>query len=479
MRKKLLLAFAGLLLATPAQASSEPPVTCDRAVPSLADATSNAAIFATDACDPYSLAVMAYVWGKPFVDAAKIRVFFTQPDDPLAPRLPSVAGAALNRFGHGRILADPDNKSGVGPNNDTLYSNATFDLESGPFVVSTPNFGDRYYTFSVAHPDSSTSESYGSRTHGPQLPKLFLHAADYDGPIPEGMIEIDSADRYLHLWGRTLIRSEDELPTVRALQDAITVQRYSKEGKLEPVGVPPAQRPWPTGSDGRAFLQQLATAIADVDLSPQDKAMAIRLAPILEAAKASNWPEGVDTRAIEKGMTDGESIVDRAAQAFGIASGGWSVNLSGPRFGTDWLLRAAIAKDQIFVTVPEEAIYPIARTCADGAPLDGRKRYRIHFDSPPPVRFFWSITLYDDAGAMVANLPHRYSVGNRTPELFREDGSLRDIIISSDRPATPDTLWLPAPKSAFYLMMRLYGPDDSIQSGAWLPPEVVRESVRK
>ncbi|MCJ2179399.1 DUF1214 domain-containing protein [Novosphingobium sp. 2580] len=475
MRKVTLLTLAGLLLAAPSFASAPASGNCGRPPQSLAGATTNEAIFAKDACDPYSLAVMAYIWGKPFVDSAKIRVFFTKPDDPLASRPPSVAGAALNRFGHGRVLADPVNKSGVGPNNDTLYSNATFDLQSGPFVVTTPNFGDRYYTFSVAHPDSSTSASYGSRTHGPKLPQLFLHAADYQGPIPVGMIEISSGDRYLHLWGRTLIRSADDLPKVHALQDAITVQRYRADGTLEPVGDPPVQRQWPAGNDGRAFLRQLAVAIADMDLSPQDHAMALRLAPLLKAAQADQWPAEIRGRAIEQGMIDGEEIATHAAQGFGILTGGWSVNLSGPRFGTDWLLRAAIAKDQIFVTVPEEAIYPIARTSADGVPLDGHSRYRIHFDAPPPVRYFWSITLYDDSGTMVANPVDRYSVGNRTPELARADGTLRDIVISSGRPRDAGALWLPAPESKFYLMMRLYGPDDSIQTGQWLPPAIVKQ----
>lgn len=474
MRAATLTGLIGLLLATAGSASAATSPECRQAAHSLAGATSNQAIFANDACDPYSLTVMAYVWGKPFVDAAKIRVFFTRPDDPLSPRPASVAGAALNRFGHGRVLADPVNKSGVGPNNDTLYSNATFDLQSGPFVVTTPDFGDRYFTFSVAHPDSSTSASYGSRTHGSKLPQFFLHTQTYKGAIPAGMIDISSGDRYIHLWGRTLVRSPDDLANVQALQNAMTVQRYSADGTLEPVGDPPAQRRWPTGSNARAFLRQLAVSISDMDLMPQDRAMALRLAPLFQAAEASEWPAGFKKRDIDRAMLDGEQIVTNAAKAFGILTGGWSVNLSGPRFGTDWLLRAAIAKDQIFVTVPEEAIYPIARTSADGAPLGGRNRYRIHFDTPPPVRFFWSITLYDDAGAMVANKISRYSVGNRTPGFMKEDGTLRDIVISGEQPHDPEDMWLPSPKGAFYLMMRLYGPDERIQTGKWLPPAIVK-----
>jgi hypothetical protein len=109
-------------------------------------------------------------------------LFLTQRGDALAVRRRSVAGPALNRAGHSCVLADPEYKSGVRPNNDTLHSNVTFDLGSGPCVVETPDFGDRYYAFSIAHPATSTTESYGSRTHGSKLPALFVHSPDYAGP---------------------------------------------------------------------------------------------------------------------------------------------------------------------------------------------------------------------------------------------------------------------------------------------------------
>lgn len=467
MKKRALISCLLACTVSPSVQAAPTSFSCATVAPSLRQAATNAEIFRPDLCDDYSLTVMAYVWGKPFVDAAKIRVFFTQPNDPLAPRPASVAGAALNRFGYGRILADPLNKSGVGPNNDTLYSNVTFDLASGPFVISTPDFGDRYYTFSVAHPDSSTSASLGSRTHGGQLPPIFLHSSTYKGEVPPGMIEIASGDRYIHLWGRTLVRSSEDIPTVRALQDAMKVERLV-DGKTEPIGPPPAQRAFPQGDTPQTFLQQLATALLDMQLSPQDAQMAERLAPLLQrASQQAPVPE-----AVQRGIDDATAIVTRAASGFGERAGGWSMNLAGARFGSDWLLRAAVAKDQIYVTLPEEAIYPIARNAADGTSLDGRRAYRLHMDASPPVRAFWSITLYDDKGAMAANPINRYSIGDRSRALKRDDGTLRDIVISHVKPKEADVVWLPAPDGPFYLMMRLYGPGSEIQTGKWQPPAI-------
>ncbi|MBI1181866.1 MAG: DUF1214 domain-containing protein [Alphaproteobacteria bacterium] len=435
----------------------------------LRQATRNDDIFAAGPCDPYTLGVQAYVWGFPIVEAAKIRLFFTRPDDPFSQRPPSVAGAALNHFGHGRILADPDNLSGVGPNNDTLYSNAVFDLSQGPFLIEFPDYGDRYYTFSVAHPDSSTTQSLGRRTHGSQLPPLFLHAADYAGPVPADAYEIASADRYLMLFGRVLVKGPEDLDSIRALQDAIRVRKVAG-GK--PVEVPPPadedRLPAAAPDDPLAFLGQLRVAIGGMAVVPRDQALVERLRRFAFDAAALDAQGRAE---LARGLRDGKAVVEGASHRFGRWSGGWSVNTAGARFGSDYLLRAAVAKDQIYVTVPEEAIYPNAREDSSHQPLTGARRYVIRMP-PPPVRGFWSITLYDDKGAMVQNPINRYSIGDRTPELKREADGTVAILISHDRPQAADANWLPAPAGPFYLMMRLYIPGAEITAGRWSPPPI-------
>ena len=92
----------------------------------------------------------------------------------------------------------------------------------------------------------------------------------------------------------------------------------------------------------------------------------------------------------------------------------------------------------MFVTVPEEALYPVAKTDADGDQLTGANTYSLVFapDAPPPVDAFWSVTMYRrDAYPLVANALNRYSVGDRTPSLVRgQDGALT-IRISHEPPA--------------------------------------------
>ena len=96
------------------------------------------------------------------------------------------------------------------------------------------------------------------------------------------------------------------------------------------------------------------------------------------------------------------------------------------RYGDDLLTRAVVARVGWGANVPEEAVYPIARADAGGAPLDGAKTYRIRFPAGglPPVEAFWSLSVYGEDMFFTEHPSGRYSIGDRTPDLaFGEDAS--------------------------------------------------------
>jgi hypothetical protein len=64
----------------------------------------------------------------------------------------------------------------------------------------------------------------------------------------------------------------------------------------------------------------------------------------------------------------------------------------------------------------EDAVYPTAVTDADGKPFVSDNRYMLHFnkDQVPPVRAFWSLTMYNERHLLAANPPiDRYAIGDR------------------------------------------------------------------
>ena len=98
---------------------------------------------------------------------------------------------------------------------------------------------------------------------------------------------------------------------------------------------------------------------------------------------------------------------------------GWAVNLTlgDPHAHPDLLSQAIIAKHYWGPNVAAESVYPVARTASDGRPLTGAKDYVIHLpaDNLPPVKAFWSYTVYGADSFFVANPINRYSLSGNIP----------------------------------------------------------------
>lgn len=426
------------------------------------------------------IAYRGYIWGMPLVEAALIRKRFTQGQSA------SDVGTPINRFKHRRLLSGPEMRAGVGPNNDTIYSSAWLDLAQGPLIVAAPDFGSRYYTFSINLADSSSDLSFGQRTHGGQLPPLFLHGPGWHGTVPPGMVDVPVSTRYVGVAGRILVRSPAEYAEVHALQDKLAVIRWVDWQKGRRIAAPAAeQRELAQGPDGTppelAFYYRLGAVLQDWYVRPQDRAMIADLQSLGITPRHGFRSEDLSPAALAalaRGFVRAKEDVRAASLRLGVEYNGWTTNYRGPRFGSDHMLRAAVAKDQIFVAVPEEAIYPIARVDSAGRRLDGAHRYRIHFSSGqlPPVDAFWSVTAYDDAGFMIPNAATRYSVGDRTDGLVMgRDGSVT-IELGATAPAAGQAVnWLPvAPDAPFYVMMRLYRPRQAVLDRTWVPPKIER-----
>ena len=479
MRRMLISRFARSTLV---QATALITLAAPAAAGPLRTAASTQQVFGGPARDLYTLAVRATVWGYPLVRAAKLREKATQSEDPFASRALTVATAPLNRLGRARQLADPETRIGVAPNNDTLYVLAFLDMRTGPFLLRTPDFGSRYYIFQFGEADSSTRHSYGQSTHGRKLPSIFITSPDYRGATPAGALTVRSEQRYLMVAGRILVTGSNDLPAVHQLQDRISLDKWLGPGRLVPTDVMPQRRladPDSVVPDRLKLLADLGTVLQDWEPTPWEERLLQSFRPIgltpggaFQADRLSSSEQA----AVAAGIDDGLEIIRAKTRNFGAMANGWSTSYAGSTFGQDYLLRAAVAMDQIYVVDKNEALYPVAHLDGRGAPLDGRNRYVICFPKRdlPPVKAFWSITLYYAKGFLVPNSLRRYSIGDRTPGLtYGKDGSLK-LYVQNESPG-PERVanWLPAPKEGFMLMMRLYRPKPSVIDGAWHPPAIM------
>jgi hypothetical protein len=163
----------------------------------------------------------------------------------------------------------------------------------------------------------------------------------------------------------------------------------------------------------------------------------------------------------------------------GAPRNGWTYSTHLGVYGTDYAVRAVTTAVGLGANRPQDAIYPVSETDADGKPYDGGSRYVMHFDAGqmPPVDGFWSLTMYDEHYFFAPNPLDRYTLSARNALKRNKDGSV-DLYIQHDSPGREkESNWLPAPSGRFILMLRLYWPkekDPSILDGTWPIPPVTR-----
>ena len=132
------------------------------------------------------------------------------------------------------------------------------------------------------------------------------------------------------------------------------------------------------------------------------------------------------------------------------------------------------AADVLNMEIMGEATYLSLYTDTDRNALQGSKQYRLQFsaDNLPPARAFWSVSMYNRSDyTLVDNVIDRYSIGDRTEGIrYADDGSLTIHISQSTPEADQRSNWLPAPAEDFYLILRVYLPEQSVIDQEWQPP---------
>ena len=145
-----------------------------------------------------------------------------------------------------------------------------------------------------------------------------------------------------------------------------------------------------------------------------------------------------------------------------------------------YVLRAVAAHRGLYGNSGAEAIYPTYLADSEGAPLNtAENEYTLTFQNGelPPVKAFWSLTMYDGKTQLFIHNPLDRYLLNSSMEgnfVYGDDGSLT-LYIQKDPPGPElEANWLPAPDGPFYVVMRLYGPEDAALNGEWINPPLVK-----
>jgi hypothetical protein len=329
---------------------------------------------------------------------------------------------------------------------------------------------------------TNTIADTGVLTDGGHRGTYAFVGPGWHGTIPKGVVRINVPTPDAWLLGRTQVKGPADLLESVELEVQYSLTALSDHGSGTIGGPSTLACPAPAlpSSTSLGFLADLESDMAADPPAAAD-------GPVVQAMAAAR---------IGPGRTAGATSSRNAAeylQALGLGA----TLLAGPAgpgsttiwtgytrgavgwFGTDYLDRARLAELTLGTQVPTQAVYFSASRARSGTttiPLAGTGSYEIRFpagDLPPHGSDgFWSITLYNPAGFLVANPINRYSIGDETAGLRRgADGSL-SIVMSNKRPAETDVNWLPAPTGAFSLVLRVYDPTPQVLDGSWSPPVI-------
>jgi hypothetical protein len=431
-----------------------------------------------------AIAVDAYVYFYPLVSMDISRKVFTN-----AKPGKEYAKGPMNMFVNVEEYPAADFKGVVRVNFDTLYSSAWLDLTKEPLVISAPDTDGRYYLLPMLDMWTDVFASPGWRTTGTKAGNFLVTAPGWKGTVPKGMTHLPAPTPYIWVIGRTKADGPPDYAAVRKIQAGYKVARLSEWGKEStPVDAPidPAvdmKTPPKVQVDTMAADKYFAYAAELLKLHPphgtdqpilaQMKKLGIEPGKSFDLSKA----DPVVKTAIEGAPAEAQELMKWKLPTLARVANGWSMNTDTMGvYGNYYLKRAIVAQQGLGANLPEDAIYPLNLADGGGKALEGANKYTMHFEkgSMPPVNAFWSITLYDSEGFQVGNVLNRFAVSSWMPFKSNADGSL-DLYFQNESPGKDkEANWLPAPKGAFNLTMRLYAPKSDALTGKWNPPAVKR-----
>lgn len=440
-----------------------------------------------EAADEFWLAVEAYIYGYPLVTTEMTRRVVTNVEKPVGSKGPMGDIIKLREY------PGPAFKDVTAPNADTLYTTAFVDVGEEPWVLSIPDMKDRFFLFPMLDGWTTVFQVPGKRTTGGAAHSYAITGPGFKGQVPDGVTEYRSPTSLVWILGRIYCDgTPEDYKLVHALQDQcklVPLSAYGKDWTPPPAKVDPdidmktAVREQVNRMDAVEYFTLLSELMKTNPPTAADAGTVAKFAQIgivpgqdfdktkLDGTWAGRVPEFAFHRImLHFKFSDGD-IKD---------VNGWGYTTSTGIYGTNYLQRALITAIGLGANRPQDAVYPTSLKSKDGLiarGYHGSNNYVVTFPKGqlPPVRGFWSITMYNDQYFFVDNPLNRYSISARQNLKANADGST-DIYIQHESPgADKESNWLPAPKDKFILMMRLYWPDDSppsILDGSWVIPAV-------
>ena len=479
MNRLKLAAFVGLVLAMLAaniQAQQVPIPTTAAQVPGPAPGTAMSKTYVQ------SVGRIAYLWGWPLVNSVNRAAAFSK-----APEPGLLGGVVPVAFGRNAMLTNyisPDQTFVTCTNQDVVYGAGYMALDKEPIVFQVPDFGDRFWVY--AHYDARTDEfAEIGKQYGTKPGFYLMVGPDWKGETPAGITAVVRSSTSLAFVAPRVFM-DDTAEDHKAIQPVLSQIVYYPlsefDGKMKTKDwskLPHFPAPQSSGKgetkwvNPETFFDELPAVMKQVPPLPGEEALYNWIGSVLEAA--SKDPKIKQTLkdtavAAEREMIDPFFLWRNNGRA---AGNGWNSPVNGAQWGTDYANRTGTAKSNMYDNRPEETKYIYTDGDSQGKQLNGQNTYAITFAKVPPVRGFWSLTLYNSVHMFHPNALKRNSLGTKNKTLkYNADGSLTLYAGAKSPGKDKESNWLPAPNGTFSLYIRAYWSDKAVLDGTWQPPTI-------
>ena len=427
----------------------------------------------------------AFFWSWPMVNVYNRRLTFKDlPQSGLMGGIVPVGPP--NRLSMLTDYIEPQERLVACPNQDVVYGFGLLALDQSPIVIQVPDFGSRFWVYQVVDLRTDSFADLG-KMYGTKPGFYLLVGPNWSGKVPKGITKVFRSKSNTGVVIPRVFQDDDDgdKKAVQAVLGGIEMYPLAQfDGTVK-------RRDWaalpkfPAQAQGEAetkwvvpdkVFDVLPAVLKDAPPLPGEAARYEQVLAVITAAQKD--PELMKAMIDEATKAD-KSLVDPLLQFrnYGVQlPHHWSTVSNGAAFGTDYFTRTAVGKSNIFVNKQNETKYFYQDLDQTGARLNGAKKYTVTYakGQTPPVRGFWSLTLYNQNHFFSPNDIKRYSIGTKNKTLkYNQDGSLT-IYIQADPPAESQrSNWLPAPKDAdFSLYVRAYWPQAPVTNGSWTPPAV-------
>ncbi|MCV9927164.1 DUF1254 domain-containing protein [Flavobacterium sp. LS1R49] len=435
---------------------------------------------ATDDNTIVKAAEAAYLYGLPLVLMDITRRQITNKE------VANSMGAPMNQFSHKSAFPDVTLKNETFPNADTYSSSAWIDLRKEPLVLSVPDTYGRYYQFSIIDAYTNVFTSVGKRTTGTTAANFLITGPKSNEPVPIGMQELKSPTNMVRIVGRIQVNSYMDGLKVYKLQrqfrlvplSSWTTDYIDPKGKFDssvPKGTPTEiVSKIPVGEFFNYVNQLLVNnppKAADAEAMKQFAMIGVKPGAKFNLSTFNASVQSILRTLPDKMLEEMNKAQAKTAQL----ENGWSpIDITLGAFGTNYEYRAVVSYAGLETNLPQDAIHSTCKVDEEGEKFNGANKYVIHFnkDEIPLTNAFWSLTMYDAKGFLIASQINRFSIGSRDPLNKNADGSI-DIYFQRAYPGQMrEKNWLPTPAGDFTIMLRVYAPKEEMIRGALKIPAI-------